>query len=156
MIDKDNYILVLNGLNLTGILESWMWLTGADKSIVALTKSGDMLLKDSFGKLYFLDTGGGNLEMVANNFADFLENNLSDGQMDELLLPNLIDKLTVDGILLEPGQVYSYLILPILGGPYDSSNMYPLEAYEHYSLTGEMHHKIKDFPDGKHVRINVQ
>lgn len=156
MIDKDNYILPLDDLNLTRILESWTWLTGTDKWITALTKSGDMLLRDSLDKLYLLDTGGGGLEMVADSFGDFLENNLSDDQMGGLLLPNLIDKLTVEGIPLKPGQVYSYLILPIFGGIYDSSNMYPLDAYEHYSLTGETHYKIKDLPDGQHVRISVQ
>ena len=144
MINKDHYLLPLNGLNLTRILGSWIWLIGANKTVVALTKSGDMLLTDGSGNLYFLDTGSGRMEMVAKNYLYFLENKLSDELLDELVMPNLVDKLNVDGIALNAGQVYSYLILPILGGAYDGSNIYPLEIYEHYNLTGEMHQKIRD------------
>jgi len=103
-----------------------------------------------------LDTGSGRMEMVANNYLDFLENKLFDELLDEVLLPNLVDKLNVDGITLNTGQVYSYLILPILGGAYDGSNIYPLEIYEHYNLTGEMHQKIRDLPEGTHVSINIE
>lgn len=154
-IDIEKYLIPTDKLDLTKVLSTWIWLT-SDKSIVALTKSGDALLKDNSGHLYFLDVGGGTIELKANNYHDFLENKLSYELTEELLLPAVVDKLEQHGIKLKSGQVYSYTILPIIGGTYDEKNMYALDIYEHYNLTGEIHFQLKDLPDGTKVEIKVE
>jgi hypothetical protein len=154
-IDIEKYLIPTDKLDLTKVLSTWTWLTG-DKSIVALTKSGDALLKDSNGHLYFLDVGGGTIELKANNYLDFLENKLSYELTEELLLPAVVDKLEQHGVKLKPGQVYSYILLPIIGGTYDENNMYALDLYEHYNLTGNIQFQLKDSPDGTKVEIKVE
>jgi hypothetical protein len=154
-LDIEKYLIPTDKLDLTKVLSTWTWLTD-DKSIVALTKSGDALLKDSIGRLYFLDVGGGTIELKANNYHDFLEKKLSYELIEELLLPVVVDKLEQHEIKLNSGQVYSYIILPIIGGTYDENNMFALDIYEHYNLTGDIHFKLKDLPDGTKVEIKVE
>ena len=154
-IDIEKYLIPTDKLDLTKVLSTWTWLTD-DKSIVALTKSGDALLKDNNGQLYFLDVGGGTIELKANNFRDFFDRKLSYELTEELLLPAVVDKLEQLGLILKLGQVYSYTTLPIIGGTYDEKNMFALDVYEHYNLTGDIHFQIKDTPDGTKVEIKVE
>jgi hypothetical protein len=154
-IDIEKYLIPTDKLDMTKILSTWTWLT-VDKSLVALTKSGDALLKDNNGHLYFLDVGGGTIELKANNYLDFFDNKLSYELTEELLLPAVVDKLEQHGITLRSGQVYSYTLLPIIGGIYDEKNMFALDLHEHYNLTGDIHFQIKDTPDRTRVEIKVE
>ncbi len=155
IIDIEKYIVPLDKIDLSKILSTWLWLT-VDKSIVALTKSGDALLKNDEGHLFFLDVGGGTCEFKADDYQDFFDKKLSYELTEELILPVLVDKLLAHGINLKPTQVYSYTILPIIGGAYDEKNMYAVDLHEHYNLTGEIHFQLKDIPDGAEVEIKVK
>ena len=156
MTNIKQYILPLDNVDLTKILSSWTWLVDTDKSVVALTKAGDAILKDTNNKLYFLDIGGGEINLISANYLDFTEGKLSEEVIEELLLPILVDKLENNNIRLKLGQVYSYTMLPILGGAYDEKNMFAVDLYEHYNLTGEIHFQIKDLPDGANVKIETE
>jgi len=151
-----NYTLPLASIDRSKILSSWTWLIGDQCSIVALTKAGDALLKDTEGHLNFLDIGQGTLSFISNNYLDFEEDNLSEEVLDEVLLPLLVDQLEANNLVLKPGQVYSYRLLPILGGEYDDTNMYAGNLYEHFSLSGKMHAQIKDAPDGTRFRLELE
>ncbi len=155
MTDINDYLITLDNLDLNKILSKWIWLTGLDKQVVALTKAGDMLLQDNKNYLYFLDVGNAELTLVEGKCEDFFNANLPDQVIDEIIFSSLVDKLFDNGLMLKPNQVYSYTKLPILGGNYDAQNMYPLNIYEHYTLTGEIHNKFKDLPDGTHLSIIV-
>jgi hypothetical protein len=150
--DINKYLVPLDVIDHSRVLSTWRWLIGA-KSIVALTKSGDALLKDENESLFFLDVGGGTLEFIAESFYDFFEENLSYEQTEELLLPILVDKLELHGIVLKPGQVYSYRLLPIASGTYDEKNMFALDLYEHFGVTGEIHFQLKGLPDGTRIEF---
>jgi hypothetical protein len=149
----DYYLINFTNLDSKRILNEWYWLVG-DKSIIFLTKAGDILLKDADNKLWFLDVGNGELKLISNDCSDFLNGNLEDKLIQELLLPKLIDDLETE-YSLKFNEVFSYTLLPIFGGKYDSKNMYPLDIYEHYELCGQIHFKIKDFPDGTVVQMKV-
>jgi len=155
MTDINDYIVPLDNLDLNKVLSEWHWLTGHDKKIVALTKSGDMLLNGDNDDFYFLDLGNGDLSVIEGKYQDFLSSELPSEIIDEILFTSVVDELVSSGLILKPNQVYSYTTLPILGGKYDSQNMYPLDLYEHYTLTGEIHFKLKDLPDGTNVKIVV-
>lgn len=154
-IDIEKYLIPLDKLDLVKILSTWTWLTD-DKSIVALTKCGDVLLKDTAGHLFFLDIGGGTLEFKTDKYQDFFDRKLSYELTEELLLPLIVDKLEKHNFKLNPGQVYSYKILPVLGGAYDEKNMFAADIYEHFSLTGDIHFQLKDTPDGTHVDVVIK
>ena len=154
MTKIEKYTVCIDNLDLNRIINSWTWLTGA-KRVVALTKAGDMLLADSSDKLYFLNIGVGSIELVCENYNDFFENKLDAILLEEILMPDLVDELETRKAKLKPGQVYSYAMLPIYGGTYDVKNMGPIDLYEHYELTGTIHYKIKDLPDGTPIKLTV-
>ncbi len=155
MIDIRKYLISTDGLDFDKLLSKWTWLTG-DKSIVAITKSGDALLKDNNGQLYFLDVGAGTIELKTNNYLDLLDEKMGCELTEELLLPALVDNLEQHGIILKSRQVYSYILLPIIGGTYDEKNMYALDVYEHYNLTGDIHFQLKDKPNGTVIEIKLE
>ena len=155
MTDINDYIVPLDNLDLNKVLSEWHWLTGHDKKIVALTKSGDLLLNGDNDDFYFLDLGNGDLSLIEGKYQDFLSSELPSEIIDEILFTSVVDELVSSGLILKPNQVYSYTTLPILGGKYDSQNMYPLDLYEYYTLMGEIHFKLKDLPDGTNVKIVV-
>lgn len=155
MIDINKYIISLEKVDLTKILRNWTWLTG-DKSVVALTKAGDAILKDTDNGLYFLDIGAGEMQFISKDYLDFLDEKLRENKIDELLLPKLVDLLEYKNIKLKTMQVYSYTMLPILGGMYDEKNMFPLNLYEHYDLCGEIHYQLKDLQEGTIVKITFE
>lgn len=154
MTKIEKYTVCIENLDLNRIINSWTWLTGA-KRVVALTKAGDMLLTDSSDKLYFLNIGVGSIELVCENYNDFFENKLDAILLEEILMPDLVDELETRKAKLKPGQVYSYAMLPIYGGTYDVKNMGPIDIYEHYELTGTIHYKIKDLPEGTPIKVIV-
>jgi hypothetical protein len=144
MTDLNRYTISLETVNLKKVLSTWIWLTGEDKTIIAITIGGDAVLKDPKNNLYFLDVGGGELILISDNYLDFTEDKLSAEDMEELLLIELIAEMNHEDMKLAPGQVFSYTLLPLLGEAYDGKNMLPVDLYEHFSLAGEMHYKMKD------------
>jgi hypothetical protein len=155
MIDIQSYTISTDGLSIDRIINPWLWLTNEDKTAIALTKCGDMLLKDPLGKLFFLDTGIGEMKLISENYLDFSNGTLGEEVYEELLMPKLIDELENANKKLAPGQVYAFYKLPLLGGTYEKDNVYPVNLYEHYSLTGEIHLQLKDLPDGSQVNFKI-
>ncbi len=149
----ENYLKNIKNLDSQRILKEWRWLVG-DMSILSLTKAGDLLLKDSGNKLWFLDVGNGNIKLISNNFSDLFNRKLNEDVINEVLLPQLIDNLESE-YRLKSNEVFGYRLLPIFGGHYDNKNMYPLDIYEHYELCGEIHLRIKNLPDGTAIQMKV-
>jgi hypothetical protein len=70
-----------------------------------------------------------------------------------VVLPSLIQDLLNAGKRLKPGYCYTYVALPIFKeGKYEVSNLNPAPAGEHFGLTGALHRKISDLPDGAQVQ----
>lgn len=155
MTGIEKYILNLDNLDIASLLENWTWLT-REKSIVALTKAGDILLKGRTDELYFLDIGIGEIKLISQNYHDFFQNHLSEKVTEELLMPNLVEKLERKYSVLKPGQIFSYNLMPILGGLYDETNMFPLDIYEHFGITGEVHNRLKNLPNGTSIKIDFE
>ncbi len=155
MTDIKTYIISLGDIDLKRILETWTWLTGENKTVIALTKLGDALLKDTDNKLYFLNTAEGSLKIISENYLDFIDLKLDNEVYEELFLTKLVDELNRNYKLLSPKQVYSFYKLPLIGGTYDMENIYAVNLYEHYNLTGEIHLQLKDMPDGTKININT-
>jgi hypothetical protein len=68
----------------------------------------------------------------------------------------LVDELVARGQVLEPGQAYAFVRLPIFReGTYTADNLRPVNAKEHFGLTGRIHKQIHDLPDGAQVNIKL-
>ena len=154
-IDIEKYLIPITNIDLERIISSWQWLA-IDKTIVAITKSGDILLKDKNDFLFLLITSLGTIEYKMDDYHDFFNNKASYDLLEDLLLPSLVDKLENNGLILLEEEVYSYTLLPILGGAYDETNIFALNLYEHFMLTGLIHSQIRDKPDGTIAEIKFE
>lgn len=143
-----NYTVSHTNLVHKKILNPWKWLIGEDKEIIVVTKMGDLLLKDSTDKLFFLSTCEGSFETISNYYTDFFKNKLSPEQYYEIFLPNLIADLEEEGKHLNEGQVYSYVTLPVMGGiANDPANIQCLDIYKHFILTGFIHKELDELSE---------
>ncbi|HEY5906607.1 MAG TPA: hypothetical protein VIZ31_01110, partial [Vicinamibacteria bacterium] len=59
------------------------------------------------------------------------------------------------GMVPEPSECYSYVQLPVLGGDYTRGNTRVVSIAHHYKAFGPIHEKLKDIPDGTHVKFDV-
>ena len=112
-----------------------------------------MVVED--GSVRKLDIGAGSLEKLADcrdHFADVIdeENNANDW----LVIP-LVDKLVSDGVLLAPGECYSYVQRPALGGDSTTANPRVVSLARHSKAFGPIPERIKDLPDGTRVKFDV-
>jgi hypothetical protein len=67
----------------------------------------------------------------------------------------LVDQLVAAGRRLEPGQCYGFRELPVLGGAYTPENTQIMSIPELYEAFGPIHEKLKDLPDGTHVKFEL-
>jgi hypothetical protein len=71
---------------------------------------------------------------------------------DWLMIP-IVDQLVASGVVLSPGQCYSFRQLPILGGKYTPENRMVFPIREHFGGWGSIQRQIADLPDGSQVII---
>ena len=51
---------------------------------------------------------------------------------------------------------FTFVTLPVFReGQYEVDNLNPVPAREHYGLTGSMHKRLRDLPDGAQVQVKV-
>jgi len=136
--------------------ESWSWLLGSKWRPLLFSAVGDVFLQLEAGTVWWLSTATGSLEQVAESEAEF-RSLLGGEQVNEWFLPGLVKALQAAGKSLSPGQCYSYTTLPVFAeGSFSVENMYPLDAKEHFSLTGRVMQQIQSLPDGAQVSIKFE
>ena len=136
------------------LIEDWKWLVGSSLPIL-VTSVGDTFLQTEAGEIYWLITGSGELEKVAESYEDF-QNKLQDNELihDWFLVP-VVAQLKEQGIELVPGKLYGFKQLPVLGGKYEPENFELTDIEVHFAVSGQMNFKIKDLPDGTQVSFEV-
>ena len=150
-ITLDDLTVKNNQSHSYSLTEDWLWLVGKDKRPILISAIGDLFLEDESKKIYWLDTGAGNLELIADNIQDFQEKLQNNELANEWLLINLVINLKESGKILDEGQIYTYKILPVLGGEYTVDNFEPTDIEVHFSVTGQLHRQIKDLPPGTKI-----
>ncbi len=92
---------------------------------------GDLFLIMLDGSVHMLDIGAESLTKLAESrdeFARIIDED--DNAADWLMIP-LVDRLVEAGVLLKPGQCYSFVTPPILGGEYSVENTMIVPITEH-------------------------
>ena len=149
-------LLIEEELAVPDPLAEWRWKLGGAAKIVALSRSGDAFVAELDGKIWWLDTGAGELREVAPSapaFFQLLEQSASAARL--LLTPVVEEFVRVHGPIPE-GKCLGFTQLPVLGGSYSVENRWLAPAVEHFRLTGELHRQIRDLPDGTRVNIRIQ
>ena len=148
----EHLIKDISKIDLEDIRSDWQWKLTDQKDIVIVSLMGDIFLTGNNDEINWPETGTGRLRSVAKNLEEFesLLNNQT--LVDSWLLPSLIKQLSNQGKIPNENEVYSFKIMPALGGGYSIDNFDTTDISVHFSITGQIHQQIKDLPDG--TRIN--
>jgi hypothetical protein len=151
----DRLLISPNSDAVEELRRAWSWLLPQDYQPILFSALGDMFFQISSGEVCWLNTGTGEITRVAADEAEFRRHLDSELAVD-WLLPDLVDELVARGQVLEPGQAYAFVRLPIFReGTYTADNLRPVNAKEHFGLTGRIHKQIHDLPDGAQVNIKL-
>lgn len=148
-ITLDDLTVNFQHLDREALLSEWRWLIGPRKQPILVAAIGDAYVQDpDDGSVHLLDVGGGSLEQIAASVDEFREL-LGDREfVTDSFVPSTIVALRNGGKVLSPGQVYSYIQPPVLGGAYSTENLEPTDVSVHFSLLGQIHRQVKDLPEG--------
>lgn len=134
---------------------AWAWKLEEPFTPVLFSALGDMFFARDAGDVWWLNTGSAELTRVADSVADF-QRLMTTDIVDEWFLPPLIEQLHAAGKVLQPGECYTYVTLPIFAeGRYEVENLNPVRAREHFAFTGGIHQDLQKFPDGTKVKLKV-
>lgn len=131
-------------LNREQLLSDWVWLVGPHLLPILLTAAGDAFLQDTNdGTIHFLDVVEGTLSLVAESPTEF-QTLLTDRDfVGNHFVVELIGDLIQEGRRLKPGQIYSFIHPPILGGECTLENIEPADIEVHFSLSGQIHRQAQ-------------
>jgi hypothetical protein len=137
------------------LASAWAWRLKEPFRPVLFSALGDMFFARDAGDIWWLNTGSGELSRVAASTEEF-QRLLGTSITDEWFLPPLIEGLQIAGKVLQPGECYTYVTLPIFAeGKYEVDNLNPVNAREHFVLTGGIHKDLQSYPDGSKVKLAV-
>lgn len=138
---------------LSALRDAWAWFLPQRFEPVMASTLGDVFFQQDGPEVFWLNTGTAEITRVAASRSEFLEL-LRTEKADEWFMPHLIEQLKMAGKALKPDGCYTYVALPIFSeGKYEVSNLNPVQAAEHFGLTGEIHRQIRQLPDGSKVRL---
>lgn len=150
---RDDLVIPLNSIDPLRLLEFWRWLLSDSLRPWFATALGDLFLREPNGAVWWLDVGSGELQTVARD-EEQLRNLLDNPDNTSRWFGEaLVDRLRQSGIVLGPGECYSYRLLPILGGEYKPENFRVYDCLTHFRVWGPIHEQLQDVPDGSQVEF---
>jgi hypothetical protein len=151
----EKFSIQIENIDSKAILENWLWLIGLNMKPYLISSMGDMFLTDSKGKVFWLNTGEGVLDIVSNSIEEF-QAKLSDSiHLNTWFMVDFVESLMSSGLILSLGKIYSFKKLPILGGDYLPNNIVVMDIEEHFKITGYIHRQIKDLPEGTQIKFRI-
>ncbi len=136
------------GIDLPSLLSDWEWAMPEPLRPVLLTAMGAIFAQGASGAVYFIDTAGGIVDVVAEDGATF-ESLLRDSRfVTNHMYPSRVVELRKAGKLLGPTEVYAHQRPLVLGGIDEIENLEPTFAAVAISLHGQIHRQVKDLPEG--------
>jgi hypothetical protein len=143
-------------LDITRICSAWSWLLHAQEDVLHVSLAGDLFFIGQNDEINWLETGTGNLIRVADSEKEFNELCLEEENLNRWFLASLIDDLIDSGLVPLDGEVYSYYLMPQMGGEYSLENIRCLDLYQHFELTGIISEQTKDLPDALMPSSNTE
>lgn len=139
-------------LDRESVLADWVWLIGKSKLPIMLTACGDAFVQDvDDGSVHFIDVAAGAIAKVADSITEF-QTHLSERQfVIDYFAAEMVGDLLESGVRLDPSQVYSFKVPPILGGEFALDNIERCDLDVHYSIAGQLHQKVRGLPPGTKI-----
>ncbi|MGA8430126.1 MAG: hypothetical protein WB729_09915 [Candidatus Sulfotelmatobacter sp.] len=147
----------VEGISAERLLSEWKWLAPGEFSLLAVNAFGDLFLQDARGSVHRLDVTRGTISAVATSTAEFRDAAKEAGKKRDWFLEERSEQAARKGCSPRKGQCVGGKI-PIVFAQSASmpDNMYVADLYEYVSFMGDLHHQMKNIPDGGQVRIKVQ
>ena len=138
------------------LLEFWRWLIPDTFRPLFATAIGDLFVVDPDGSIWWLNVGIGDFGTVATSETEF-ERLVTDPDNASVWFgEGLVDDLRSTGAVLGPGECYTFVQLPVLGGEYETANFRVCDVINHFRVWGPIHEQIHDLPDGTQIEFQVE
>lgn len=137
-----------SGVDLPSLLSEWRWLVNETYEPVVISALGDLFLRDAAGQIFWLDVAWGELTQVAVSGEEFKQLMVQPDNANQWFVPQLVGDLLASGKHLGPGECFSYVKPPILGGKIEPDNFEATDLQVHFSVLGQIHRQVKDLPPG--------
>jgi hypothetical protein len=114
--------------------------------VYRITAFGNLFLLDRAARVHRLEVSRGTFDLIADSVERF-EQKLGDvGNRRLWLLPFLVELLRRDGVVLKPGQCYSFKHPVHLGGGAFAENVEISDLLVHVSFLGQLHRQTTAAP----------
>ena len=143
----------INSVDIDDILSCWHWIIGDMKEVHTISCLGDIFFIGKDNGIYWLQCDCGELIKIADSSDEFQELLHEEENYDEWLLPQLVEELISEGKILQNNQVYSYKVMPIIGGEVSTENIEPTDISIHFAFCGQICEQVKDLPEGAKINI---
>jgi hypothetical protein len=151
-IDFGDLLAPVTDLGERDPLEPWRWLVGPGARPLLLTALGDMFVEQADGTVQFIDTYEGNLKPGGADRAQWKLALQDEQNLEAWFAPELVAELRAKGLVLAPGQSYSPVHPPILGGSMEPDNFECVSWRVHFMPMGQIHEQVKDLPPGTPIK----
>lgn len=141
----------ISKIDLENICSDWRWCLGNQKSVLLVSCVGDMFLLGNDGTVNWLETGFGQIEKVAENLREFEVLLEDEKNTDNWFLAPLVEEFIKQEKILKESEVYSFKLLPAMGGDYSEDNFEITDISIHFSISGQIHAQIKELPEGTKI-----
>lgn len=139
---------------LDAINSGWSWSGTTIAEVHRVSPMGHMVLSDTEGRFYYLDTDGMQLTILGDKSA--ADAHMSQPDVCELWSGGELVK-SARARLGDPAVGYVFTLSPLnwIDGDYRAENMVILPLSEVAFLSGDLARQLKDLPDGAQVQIKV-
>jgi hypothetical protein len=144
-------IVTFDAANGDAILADWRWLVGDSVELFLVSSLGDLFLKDTQGRIVWLEVGAARQAIVAESGDEFKQLMQQPSHAEDWFLPHLVGDLIQSGKQLGPGQCYSYQLPPLLGGTMELDNFEPADLLAHCSMFGQIAQQTQNLPEGTRI-----
>lgn len=111
------------------LLKEWCWLIGTRKLPIPITLLGYVFVEDADdGSVRLLSVGPGTVSKVADDVTGFRQRLTQEDFVADNFVPTIVTELRGRDTPLQPGQLYSYRVPPVLGGKYVAENLEPTDT----------------------------
>lgn len=146
--ELDFLLIGVPAVDIHRALDGWVWIGLGGLTAVSVSAFGEIFFRDEAGRIVQLDTIEGRLRPVADSLAAFTAMLQETEARDDLLLGGFVIAAREQGLLLDEGECYDFVVAPVVGGEMSAAAMQKLSFVIKLHLAGQLHEQVKDLPPG--------
>ena len=134
------------------LLENWRWLIGETKQPILLSALGNAFVQDVVdGSIHMVDAGTGELLEAAESMEEFTAFLNDKDFVAKAFDVQAFGDLRMAGMVLQPGQIFSFKVPLALGGKFMLENIEITDISVHFSIAGQIFEKVSTLPEGAQI-----